>query len=399
MLQGRHRSRRKAAQISQSEKVVVAGKEETITFQRALDKTIEQLSHNEYHVRVLLNERTNGQWQIHAQEGFTLIDPTNKTFKKNHYASPNITIGQKEGFLTVNGRKYLKKRLYIKPCSGHMSFNGNQYGGVFLVLYDGKKISLINCIDLEEYVACVLRTESWPGWPLEANKIFAITSRTYVVAMMLDAQKVRRPYHVKNTNIHQTYAGVHDSETLKQAVAQTKGLFISHKNKPITAMFDSCCGGVIPAHMEGINFNDAPYLARPYSCKHCKRCWIYNWQAEFTISDFQQRLTKVVNELPGFHGFKVLRRDKAGLVQEVLLRTRPEGIKLAGKKIYSAFKEVKSFCFSLRKKKGKIIFDGRGYGHHLGLCQWGAREMVRDGWDYKQVLKFYYPGTTFMKLV
>ncbi len=62
------------------------------------------------------------------------------------------------------------------------------------------------------------------------------------------------------------------------------------------------------------------------------------------------------------------------------------------------FKEIKSFCFNIKKKSGKIIFNGRGFGHHLGLCQWGAREMVRDGWDYKQILAFYYPSTNFMRL-
>lgn len=50
------------------------------------------------------------------------------------------------------------------------------------------------------------------------------------------------------------------------------------------------------------------------------------------------------------------------------------------------------------EKKKKIIFKGVGFGHHLGLCQWGAREMVRDGWDYKRVLQFYYPDTYLMKL-
>ncbi len=45
-----------------------------------------------------------------------------------------------------------------------------------------------------------------------------------------------------------------------------------------------------------------------------------------------------------------------------------------------------------------ITFKGTGYGHHMGLCQWGARELVNQGWNYKKILHFYYPGTTFMKL-
>jgi len=59
---------------------------------------------------------------------------------------------------------------------------------------------------------------------------------------------------------------------------------------------------------------------------------------------------------------------------------------------------MKSRCFTLQKNGTEFIATGRGYGHHMGLCQWGAREMVRGGWQHKEILEFYYPGTTFMCL-
>ena len=93
---------------------------------------------------------------------------------------------------------------------------------------------------------------------------------------------------------------------------------------------------------------------------------------------------------------KIVKKDKAGLVEEVIIHARKK-ITLAGKKVYNLLKEVKSFCYSITRKKNKIILNGRGYGHHLGLCQWGAREMVRDGWDYKKILLFYFPQTKLMK--
>ena len=58
-----------------------------------------------------------------------------------------------------------------------------------------------------------------------------------------------------------------------------------------------------------------------------------------------------------------------------------------------------STIFTIKKEKDTFTLNGRGYGHHLGLCQWGAREMVRDGWDYRRILKFYYPGITFKKII
>jgi peptidoglycan hydrolase-like amidase len=70
---------------------------------------------------------------------------------------------------------------------------------------------------------------------------------------------------------------------------------------------------------------------------------------------------------------------------------------LDGKKVYSLF-PIKSFAYTCTKKRNKIILQGRGSDHHFGLCQWGAHELVQQGWHYKKILKFYYPGTTFMKL-
>jgi len=87
------------------------------------------------------------------------------------------------------------------------------------------------------------------------------------------------------------------------------------------------------------------------------------------------------------------------LFEEVALQGFKRRIKVSGKKLYSMLKDIKSFCFNIQKKADKIVFNGRGYGHHIGLCQWGAREMVRDGWDYKKILRFYYPSTNFMRLI
>jgi stage II sporulation protein D len=60
--------------------------------------------------------------------------------------------------------------------------------------------------------------------------------------------------------------------------------------------------------------------------------------------------------------------------------------------------KVRSFCFEIAVNANQVIFQGKGIGHHMGLCQWGAREMVRQGYDYKAILNFYYPDTHFMRL-
>jgi stage II sporulation protein D len=95
---------------------------------------------------------------------------------------------------------------------------------------------------------------------------------------------------------------------------------------------------------------------------------------------------------------RVTKKDAAGIVQEVTLKGSKGMQIFSGKKMYSLFKKIKSFSFSVAKRGNKITLKGKGYGHHLGLCQWGARELVKKGWPWRKILTFYYRGTTFMKL-
>ncbi len=357
-------------------------------------------------VRVLLDDKkidSGASWTFAvpigvSAGGFKIITTDGNYRKKIVHKESQLTVAHKNGYFYVNGKRVRGTQLFLESDEGHISFTGNTYKGLLWLVKNDTQVMLINCLEIEDYVYSVLRTESWPGWPLEVNKVLAIASRTYVVSMVLNAKKSKRMYHIKNTNEHQTYSGIHSCAITKCAVEETRGMFLSHKNKPIVAMFDSCCGGVVPAHIDGVNFADAPYLAREYACTYCKRCKIYSWEVSYSPAELEVAIQKQVPTFKKFHAVTIAKNDKAGLVQEAVFDGLPQSV-LTGKKLYSLLPGIKSFCFSVRKNQDQIVFHGRGYGHHLGLCQWGAREMVRDGWDYKRILQFYYPNTEFMRLM
>jgi stage II sporulation protein D len=175
-------------------------------------------------------------------------------------------------------------------------------------------------------------------------------------------------------------------------------MVLGFKGTPILAMFDCCCGGVIPAHIADFDFDKVPYLARIYACTHCKESSLYSWQVSYEHAVFETFLNQYKHEIARLHDIHIVKKDKAGLVTEVKLKGPKKSTTISGKQLYSLLKDVKSFHFDVHKKLDKFVFTGRGFGHHIGLCQWGARQMVRDGWDYKSILRFYYPGTYFMHL-
>ena len=356
-----------------------------------------------YQVRVLLSEvkptASVYSWNLSSPQGFILHNPAHKQGKKIQCHTTDLMVTIKKNKLFINNKLYKQKNLVIAPKQNLIAFDNLTYRGTFFIVHENDMFYLINGLDLEDYIFGVLKTESWPGWPLEVNKAFAIASRSYVLAMMQRSKKTNKVYHIKNTNAHQTYGGVHECRIIEAAVKQTEGVFLGYNNQPIIAMFDCCCGGIIPAHTADFDFDKAPYLARDYACHYCKSCKIYNWQAAIPIHRFIKTVRKELPELKSIRGIKVAKKDQAGLVQEIHFKPLQKGfIALSGKKMYSLFPEIKSFAYTINRKGDDVLLKGRGYGHHLGVCQWGAREMVRDGRDYQSILRFYYPGTTFMKL-
>lgn len=357
-------------------------------------------------VHVLLEKKLEHDddlsWKIHTKSGCILRDP----YQLDHYdelSGTTFHINFKRGHLWVNKKKLAHNRIMIEPQEGLLEYNHKRYAGPISIIFENGAWHLVNSVGLEDYVCSVLRSESWPGWPLEVNKAFAIMQRSYVMAKVLQARAKRKKgehivYDIGCTNKDQTYQGVHDFPILQQAVDETKGMVLAYNKKPIMAMYDTCCGGLIPAKMKGVDFVGSPYLARAYPCTFCTNCKVYNWKVTYTLPHCEQLFDKAGVPLANIQELKVTKCDKAGVVQEVQVRTGKKWHAITGKKMYNICKDIKSYSFSISQHAKSVTFTGRGYGHHLGLCQWGARQMVDEGWNYKEILQFYYPQVSFMRV-
>lgn len=338
-------------------------------------------------------------WTITSEHGFVIADLMNER-RSDTLATTTLTLEVSGGKLVINGRK-CPRNVSIKPCQGDLSVDIHAYAGSLHIVYKNDTWHLVNGVNLEDYVCSVLGSESWPGWPLEVNKALAIVLRSYVIAKRIEARGKRKfgqdfIYDVLNTNMHQTYHGLHKHKILRQAVDETRGIVLAYNNKPILAMYDACCGGVIPAHIAGVNFSGAPYLARPYACTFCTKSCSYAWNALYSFADIIAAVKAHDQHVASIQRLYVSKTDKAGLVQEITIHAGKKRIKLSGKKTYSALSKIKSYAFSIKKHHDGYTFEGKGYGHHLGLCQWGARKMIELGWLWTDILKFYYPEVEFM---
>lgn len=344
-------------------------------------------------VRVLLDDHITPSWTFKSSRGFKLCTNEGKEIQLG-ITYHKLSIVHNEGALLVNNKQLKQKELWFVPYQGPIHFAGNCYEGRLGLVWNGNRWLLMNEVDSEEYTYSVLGSEGWPGWPLGFFKALAVAVRSYLLYQMDEAKKLKRPYHIKNSNYHQTYAGIHQCKIIRQAVDETENLVLLHKNKPILAMFDSCCGGVVPRYVRGfIDFNKVPYLARSYACQFCKKSKFFVWRKEYSLQDFaltlQNHSDDIIHKIKDVH---IIKKDKAGVPHKVLVRTSKAEHFFSGKDLYR-LKDIKSFAFTIHKRGSRIIVKGNGYGHHMGLCQQGAYEMISRGYSYKKVLTFYYPGT------
>ena len=349
-------------------------------------------------VKVLLEKIIPSEqtcWHFSSTKKFNVC-PSKSTEPARKKIVTNVKVEICNHKIYVDGKPYKHTSLKIEPTNAPIAINGNAYDGSFIISQRNSSTLLINLVEIEDYICSVLKTESWPGWPKEVNKAFAIASRSYVLAQIICARKNRLPYHIKNSNYHQTYSGIHNETDIKAAVLETKNMILGYNGEPILAMFDSCCGGIIPAHIEGFDFQKHPYLARTKPCTHCKLVKIYSWQASYSGQDFKKIIQSAA---PNLRTIKKIatEKDRAGTVKNLIVHGHKEVYAIDARTMYSLFKEIKSFCYSIHFNTNIIKVDGTGFGHHLGLCQWGAREMINKGYSYRDILKFYYPGARFMK--
>jgi len=235
---------------------------------------------NPIHIRVLLMELDQGAISIKQQNNLQI----HKLNSSKIAILPELIIKFIDNNLYLNDKIYIYKQpLIIRPLKDNIiDVGGVEYNGYIRVFVDDNKLKIINYLDLEDYVSSVLKTEGWPGWPLRFFEIQAIISRTYALNKIYNNRK-NKLYDICNTNLHQTYQGSHQNENINKAVEATKGLFLAYNNKPIDAMFDSCCGGVNPAEISSIPHKKLPYLARNSDCNYCKKTKISNWSFSVII--------------------------------------------------------------------------------------------------------------------
>ncbi|MFM2062565.1 MAG: hypothetical protein RLZZ507_2235 [Cyanobacteriota bacterium] len=283
--------------------------------------------------------------------------------------------------------KWQSGLFWIEPTGKGFVYIGDRwFRGRTLVIPTEKGLTAVNWVDLEEYLYSVLGGEMNSSWPQEALKAQAIAARTYALYER-EKQRNNPVYDLGDSpDRWQIYKGVSsESRNTYAAVDSTAGQVLTYDNRIILSVFHACSGGHTE-NVEDVWGNALPYLRAVQDFdQNVKEC---NWVRTFSPGEINARIDGIGNvkdmmieSLSPFRSVKTLR-----IVGD-------QGTKLLkGEAVRTALK-LRSTRFTLSKDaNGNFVLQGLGFGHGLGMSQWGAYNLAQRGANHLQILGHYYKG-------
>ncbi len=277
----------------------------------------------------------------------------------------------------------------IGKTNGELLLEGLKHSGSIEVWKGERGLYIITEIPLEEYTSGVVSAEVGRSWDAEALKAQAVVSRTYALYQKLHAKTPKNLYHLTSSVLSQVYRGGPVPDSVQKAVRETRGEILTYGGEPIIAYYHSTSCGMTedPSEVFGKSY---PYL-KPVET-NCELSPYFMWERRIPVQDIE-RAVGVSN------------------IKEIVIGTYTVTHRVKSLSIATETGEHSVLAKDFRKSVGwdrlpstvitditrdgdSFVFEGKGYGHGVGMCQWAALSMAKAGMKYKEILSTFYPGTT-----
>lgn len=371
------------------------------------------------------NEAANVQFLVERSEQ---VSASNGEFEESSAAGAAAENGVHNGEPVVHYSSTLS--IFSRHCGQisavttafpgqNVAVNGRAYRGDFVVYDDGKILEVVNIVDLEGYLRGVVPRELLSS-QLEAMKAQALVARTYALAHRRPGQR----WDVRDDAGHQVYGGVAAEHSLAdQAVESTRGLVLTYEGKLVSeALYHSTCGGQTEGNYYVFGTTPVPYL-QSVSCydeqghPYCSASSYASWQTRWESQDLGQELAKYVGKsYKSVKSINILELGPSGRVAEMaVVWDNSQVTKLAHEEIRQAFyitdstghkRPLPSTCITVKPEISEAseaptawMVEGNGWGHGVGMCQWGAVGLAKAGYNFVEILSYYYTGVDVRPVV
>ena len=312
---------------------------------------------------------------------------------KKYLGSVRVRLSQNKRTIWINGDPFKNSIIYVRGGTQHtdpLQYGINLYRGALKITNTKNGLLMTNIIPLEEYLYGMVAGEMSPQWELEALKAQVVAARTYA---MYRLKHPRHPlYDLEKGTNDQVYPGAgSESDKVRLAVEATHGQFISKDKEPIKTYYHSRCGGSTEPAQQVWNERDK-HSPTSVPCPYCKK-FPYSWRKSVQIQEFFDLLKIPLEKLKPFK-IALLNKTNSGRIREIAVET-DQGKHLINSdelRHLLGYAQVKSTRFDIKVDEDSVVFEGVGSGHGVGMCQWGAQFLAKQGKNYKQILGHYYPN-------
>lgn len=271
-------------------------------------------------------------------------------------------------------------------AKGDVLISGLKYSGHLEVWKGDSGLFVINEVPLEEYVKGVVSGEVGNSWPSELLKAQAVAARTYALHQIENGSSQFR-YHLTSSVLHQMFRGGAVADAVAQAVEDTRGEILTFEGKPIAAYYHSTSDGMTEDSFEVFG-KRYPYL-RPVETR-CELSPYCIWERRIPNGEVEKALG-----LTGIESLRVSSHTASGRARQLDVLTKKGSLDLPAKEFRKqlGWERIPSTMITAITRVGDtFVFEGKGYGHGVGMCQWSALQMAKAGMTYRDILSTFYPG-------
>lgn len=336
---------------------------------------------------------------VSTEGAFELTNPSHSiVFLKGPGNFRAEVVPKKEG-ISVNGKVCSTNQLVLKASRGPIQVGKRRYlNQVRIVKNSDKSLTVVNRVDLEEYLKGVLPLEVHPKWPSEALKAQAVVSRTF--ALFKSIEKQNEEFMLRDTVESQVYGGaLFHHEMTDQAIDATRGEILTFERNIFPAYFHANCGGrtTLPERVWPVHPNA---VFKNVSCTFCKDTKHWKWSFEMSLSEIEALMQKKGYPAKNLKGVSFIGRDVSRRISKVIFEYERSTLTISALdfRTFLGYDKLKSLKAWAEAKVDQVHFRGYGWGHGVGFCQWGAKGQADAGKNYRDILKFYFPEAELKKI-